>query len=94
MTSPSDSLVTLRDYVDTRFDATNLAIQKAEFAADRLHNISNDIANRMMPRAEYSQSHKALENKIDVVAKVVWMGLGAVTILQVAIGVAVLIWKR
>lgn len=92
--------VTLRDYIDMRIDAINLGITKSEIAMEQrfqsvneLRAMANDIASRGLTRAEYNSAHAALEDKIDSVQRLVYIGFGVAITLQILLGAAVILWR-
>jgi hypothetical protein len=78
------SVVSLREYIDIRFDAQEKAVQSALASADRavakaeaasdkrfeavneFRASLNDNTRTLMPRAEYEQAIKAMNEKIDI----------------------------
>lgn len=77
-------LISLREYVDIRFDAQEKAVQSALASADRavakaesasdkrfdgvneFRSSLNDQTRTLMPRSEYEQAMKAMNEKIDI----------------------------
>jgi len=78
----TSDIITLREYVDVRFDAQQKAVEaalasadravvKAETAADKRFDSVNEFRKTLtdetqtfVPRAEYGQAYKALEDKV------------------------------
>lgn len=70
--------VSLREYVEARLKAMELAVSKAEAASDkRLEGLNEmramvtDAARNYMPRQEFEASNKALIEKVDWLQKIV-----------------------
>ena len=81
--------VSLREYVDIRFNAVEIAVDKAESATTKrfesvneMRSMVTDAAQRFMPRMEYETSHRALVEKVEALQKFLWVGLGAVLAIQ------------
>lgn len=84
------ALVSQEKAVAAALAAAEKAVIKAETAADKRFDAVNefrqtltDQTNTFIPRAEYDAQHKALEDKVDVLTKLVYIGLGAVLALQI-----------
>jgi hypothetical protein len=104
--------VSLREYVDVRFEAQQEAVHaaltsakeavaKAEMATERRFENSNEWRNTVetlqrtyMPRTEATQNNGALNDKIEALQKMLWIGMGLLLAFQFFLGIAVLIWKK
>jgi len=116
-------LISLREYVDIRFDAQEKAVQSALASADRavakaesasdkrfdgvneFRSSLNDQTRTLMPRAEYEQAMRAMNEKIDILTARVntrddrGRGIGdfagwIVAVAGVLLAIVALLWKR
>src|ERR1700756_503809 len=92
--------VSLREYVDVRFDAQETAVLKSESAYDRrfsalneMRGMLSDYAAHSMPRSEYETAHQALVEKVEALQKILWVGLGLVLAFQFIASI-LLIWTK
>jgi hypothetical protein len=97
----TDPAVSLRDYMDSRFNSIQRAVDKAEESTEKRFSAVNemramvtDAASRFMPRAEYETAHRALVEKVEGLQKFLWMGLGAMLAIQMFIGIVFVMFKK
>jgi hypothetical protein len=90
----------VRSMVESRLIEINRAVTKSDVAIEQrfqsvneLRAMANDIANRGMTRAEFNSAHSALEDKIDNVQRLTYIGFGIAIAMQIAFGAAVLLWR-
>jgi hypothetical protein len=69
---PPELTVSLREYVDVRFEALDKAVTKAEVATEKrfesvneFRSALNDSNRLLMPRSEAEQALKTLSDKLD-----------------------------
>ena len=86
----------LRSQFSAHADYTKIAVDKSEGLMNARMEGMNGVreqlttqASTFMPRSEYGINHKLLEGKIDSVAKMLYIGIGMLLIVQVAVQVAI-----
>jgi len=85
----SDNTVSLKEYVDTRFNALELSLDKANQVLNARLETMNEFRGQMkdqtatfITRVEFEAKHDSLYNRIESIQKIVYMGLGALTIIE------------
>jgi hypothetical protein len=56
-------------------------------AVNELRGMANDIAQRGLPRSEFTLAHATLEQKVNATQKLAWVGLGIMMAFQVAVAI-------
>jgi len=84
--------ISLRDYIDLKFDTLKEESNKSEEKLDIRLNTMNEIreqlrdqASTFLPRTEYDARHELLDTKIANLASLVNRGVGIMIVLQVVI---------
>lgn len=83
MVADNPKYVTLREYVDTRLDALDTAVDHRFKAVNEMRAMVNDSVAKFMPRSEFETAHKAVLDKIEALQKLVWVGLGVLLTVEV-----------
>lgn len=93
--------VTLREYIESRLTSMQRAVDKAEEATERRFGSVNemramvtDAARMFMPRVESETAHRALQEKVESMQKMIWIGTGVVIAFQFLIGVLLVFWSK
>jgi hypothetical protein len=93
--------ISLREYVDVRFQSIAQAVDKAESAAEKrfesineMRGMVTDAASRFMPRTEYEAAHQAMVEKVESLQKMLWVGLGVILALQFLASLMFVFWKN
>jgi len=78
---------------EQKFIMTKQAVDKAEQANDRRLENMNEFREQLKKQTEtfitrdmYFSEHKFLSSKVDSVTKLVYIGIGLISIIQIAIG--------
>jgi predicted neutral ceramidase superfamily lipid hydrolase len=92
--------IPLREYMESRFQSLQRAVDKAEEASDRrfagvneMRSMVTDAAASYLTRTEYESGHQALVEKVESLQKMLWIGLGALLALQFLISILVVFWR-
>lgn len=79
----------LEDKMNLQFKLNQTALDKSETSTNlRLENMNefreslNDQTKTYLTRNEYELKHENLEQKLSAIQKIVWMGLGALAVLE------------
>jgi hypothetical protein len=95
-----EQLSAQKESVTIAMTAADRAVTKAETAAERRFESVNefratlaDSARLLMPRLEVEQIVKSLEEKINGIQKLLWVGTGVILAFQFFLGVAMIFWK-
>ena len=94
-------VISLREYIESRLASMQRAVDKAEEATERRFSSVNemramvtDAARMFMPRSEYEAAHRAVQEKVEALQKMLWIGTGVVIAFQFLIGVMLIFWKK
>jgi hypothetical protein len=100
MPDPAESWVSWRDYVDSRFQASENAVAKATSALeDRFANTNEwrqtveSLQRGYLQRTEFDAIISSVNNKLDSVQRNMWVGIGLLLALQFFVGIAVIVWR-
>lgn len=82
--------ISLKEYCDTRFEQNDKEVKLAADALNiRVEHLNEfrktlqDQSNSFLSRNEYDAKHQLLENKIDSLQKIVYIGMGMVMLLEI-----------
>ncbi len=97
----SAALAAAEKAVSAALSAADRAVSKAEMATEKRFENSNEWRNTVetlqrtyTPRTEVAQTVKAIEEKVAVLQKLVYVGLGIVLALQFFLGIAMVFLER
>ena len=84
--------VSLKEYIDTRIRdierATDLAANHLSIRLESLNEWrlqNKDERNCYVTKVEYEANHKLLEVKIEALQKLVWIGVGGLFVIEIAL---------
>jgi hypothetical protein len=92
------ALTSLEQRIEQRFTSTIAEMHKIEKQNDDKHRDMNEIreqlkdqATTFIPKNEYDLKHEILDNKINSLSKIVYIGLGIWTLLSLLIAIVLLL---
>ena len=96
-----EGTVSLREYLESRIDAQQRAVEVANTNLDHWKAAHNEWQRQMkdaqvdfVRRPEYISAHKELSNRVDQTSRLVYIGMGIGIAVNVAIGVILALMKR
>ena len=97
----NENSITLRDYMESRFESLQRAVDKAEESSDRrfaavneMRAMVTDAASAYVTRTEFESTHSALVEKVEALQKMLWVGLGVLLALQFVVSIMFVFWEH